>query len=192
MASAGTELYCKICTVDAVDEKARTIDCTPIDDSAPLIGVNLQANQEGGDGIVLFPSLGSYVVVSFIEPSVAVAVLTEEIDEVNLKIGSTAAKIIDGQIDITVENTTVKITPEGVVINGGDLGGIINIKQLTEKLNELINTFNNHTHELITGAVAVTGSPSAQSNPAPIIVPAITNKYKNITVSDYEDEKVKH
>lgn len=28
MAAAGTEPYCKVCTVDAVDEDARTVDCT--------------------------------------------------------------------------------------------------------------------------------------------------------------------
>lgn len=46
MAAAGTEPYCKVCTVDAVDEDARTVDCTPLDEGAPLVGVNLQANQE--------------------------------------------------------------------------------------------------------------------------------------------------
>lgn len=45
MAAAGTEPYCKVCTVDAVDEDARTVDCTPLDEGAPLVGVNLQANQ---------------------------------------------------------------------------------------------------------------------------------------------------
>ena len=36
MAAAGTEPYCKVCTVDAVDEDARTVDCTPLDEGAPL------------------------------------------------------------------------------------------------------------------------------------------------------------
>ena len=41
MAAAGTEPYCKVCTVDAVDEDARTVDCTPLDEGAPLVGVNI-------------------------------------------------------------------------------------------------------------------------------------------------------
>ena len=94
MAAAGTEPYCKVCTVDAVDEDARTVDCTPLDEGAPLVGVNLQANQECGEGVVLFPAVGSYVVVSFLGASVAVAVLAEKVDKIDLKIGDTSAEIV--------------------------------------------------------------------------------------------------
>mgnify|MGYP000810857739 FL=1 len=52
LAMTGSEIYCKVCTVDSVDEKARTVDCTPLDESAPLVGVNLQANQEGGLSLI--------------------------------------------------------------------------------------------------------------------------------------------
>lgn len=127
MAAAGTEPYCKVCTVDAVDEDARTVDCTPLDEGAPLVGVNLQANQECGEGVVLFPAVGSYVVVSFLGASVAVVVLAEKVDKIDLKIGDTSAEIMDGQVDIAVRDTTAKISPEGVVINGGGLGGMVKI-----------------------------------------------------------------
>lgn len=113
MAAAGTEPYCKVCTVDAVDEDARTVDCTPLDEGAPLVGVNLQANQECGEGVVLFPAVGSYVVVSFLGASVAVVVLAEKVDKIDLKIGDTSAEIMDGQVDIAVRDTTAKISPEG-------------------------------------------------------------------------------
>lgn len=186
------ELYSKVCSVDAVDEKARTVDCTPIDEGAPLLGVNLQANQESEDGVVLFPAVGSYVVVSFLEPSVAVVVLCEKVDKIGLKIGKTTAELVDGQVDIAVQDTTVKISPDGVIINGGGLGGMVKIQELTQKLNDFITAFNNHTHELPTGAVAVTGSATAQANPAPVMVPAISSPHSSVSVSDYEDEKVKH
>ena len=58
LAMSGAELYCKICTVDAVDVEARTVDWTPIDESAPLVGVNLQASQDGSVGVVQFPAAG--------------------------------------------------------------------------------------------------------------------------------------
>ena len=67
MAQNGTEMYNKICVVDSVDEDMRTIECTPIDEGAPLLGVNLQANQEQEDGVVSFPAVGSYVLVGFSE-----------------------------------------------------------------------------------------------------------------------------
>jgi hypothetical protein len=192
MAAAGLELYGKVCTVDAVDEDARTVDCTPIDEGAPLLSVNLQANQESEDGVVLLPAVGSYVVVSFLESSVAVVVLTEKVDKIDLKIGDTTAQLVDGRIDIAVQDSTVKISPDGVFINGGNFGGMIKIKELTQKLNDLIAAFNSHTHELSTGAVAVTGSATAQANPAPVVVPAISSQHPSVSVSDYEDEKVKH
>ena len=64
MAQGGTEMYCKICTVDSVNEDARTIDCSPIDESAPLVGVNLQADQSQEVGVVAIPVEGSSVVVA--------------------------------------------------------------------------------------------------------------------------------
>ena len=85
----GSEIYCKVCTVDSVDEKARTVDCTPLDESAPLVGVNLQANQEGDTGVVCFPAVGSYVIVAFITPAVAAVVLCDKIDKARLSIGKT-------------------------------------------------------------------------------------------------------
>ncbi|MEG1673212.1 MAG: hypothetical protein RR298_06810 [Alistipes sp.] len=208
MAAAGLELYAKVCTVDTVDEKARTVDCTPIDEGAPLLGVNLQANQEGEHGVVVFPAQGSYVVVVFLNPAAALVVLAEKVDKIQLKIGDTTAEVVDGQIDIAIKDTTAKLTggqvdvavkdttlkmsPEGVVINGGGLGGMIKIRELTAKVNELIDAFNNHTHEIPSGSVAVTGSATAQANAAPVSVPAITSRHKAVVVSDYEDKKVKH
>lgn len=208
MAAAGAELYCKVCTVDSVDEDARTVDCSPLDEGAPLLGVNLQANQESEHGVVVFPSVGSYVVVAFLNHSAALVVASEKIDKIRLKIGDTTAEIVDGQIDIAIKETKVKLTDkqadiavkdttieassEGVVINGGDFGGLIKIQQLTDKINDLIDAFNSHTHEIPSGSVAVTGSATAQANPAPVSVPAIMSPHTKVQVSDYENEKVKH
>jgi hypothetical protein len=40
------EIYIKICTVDSVNETERTIVCSPVDETAQLTGVNLQAVTE--------------------------------------------------------------------------------------------------------------------------------------------------
>lgn len=125
--------FSQICTVDAVDEDARTVDCTPIDEGTPILGVNLQGNQVGDDGVVLFPAIGSYVVVSFIAPCIAVVVATDTIDKIVVKIGKTTAQLVDGQIDIAVQDTTAKITSDGVIINGGGMGGIVKMQDLTQK-----------------------------------------------------------
>lgn len=191
LSAAGTEIYCKICTIDAVDVEARTVDCSPLDESAPLVGVNLQANQDAGTGVVAIPAPGSYVVVGFLSPSAAVVILTEKIDRYLVDIGDAHARITDGQIDIAAKDTTVKIDSSGIVMNGGGLGGLVKIQELTDKLNELIDAFNAHTHEITTGGIAVTGSATAQSNAAPVSVPAIMAKQKHVSVSDYENPKIK-
>lgn len=64
---------------------------------------------------------------------------------------------------------------ESVILNGGKLGGLINIDVLTQKINELISTFNSHTHVCPNGA---TGVP--------------VNGAQMLSKGDYEDEKVKH
>ncbi|MBD9352915.1 MAG: hypothetical protein EGP72_06275 [Phocaeicola plebeius] len=72
---------------------------------------------------------------------------------------------------------------ESITINGGKLGGLINIESLTQKINELVRTFNNHTHQ-----VSTTGSATAQTGTAA----AVASKASELNKSDYEDTKVTH
>lgn len=70
---------------------------------------------------------------------------------------------------------------ETIVINGGKLGGLINIEQLTDKINELVDTFNKHTHNVTVshpGGTFTTVRPGAAAS--------------SFNKSDYEDETVKH
>lgn len=196
LAQGGRQSVSLVCTVDAVDKAARTVDCTPLDESAPLLGVNLQANQESTFGVVAFPKVGSYVVVGFVADGAAgVVLLTDEVESVEVVISGDTARISadkDGVRVLMGDDTSAELTKEGIILNGGNFGGLVKVAELTQKLNEFIAAFNSHTHELTTGVVAVTGSPTAQSNPAPIVVPAITNQHPSVAVSDYENEKVKH
>lgn len=127
LALAGSELYLSICTVDAVDEDARTIDCTPIDEGAPLLAVNLQADQSQTVGPVQFPTVGSEVVVGFLNPAVAVVLLCMEVDKTILTIGKTEITVQDSEISIindkvsvAVDSGTVKIDADGTTL---DLNG---------------------------------------------------------------------
>lgn len=189
MAAAGMELYGKVCTVDMVDEDARTVDCTPIDEGAPLLGVNLQANQESEDGVVLFPAIGSYVVVSFLEASVAVVILAEKVDKITLKIGKTTAHLIDGQIDIAVQDITAQVTTEAVTLNGGKLGGLVVSQKTADKLNALETDIN----ELKT--VLSTWIPVVQDGGGALKVAAATwagRQLGTTAAADLENGKVKH
>lgn len=70
---------------------------------------------------------------------------------------------------------------ETIVINGGKLGGLINIEQLTQKINELVEAFNNHTHQVTVshpGGTFTTVKPMKST--------------QSFNRNDYEDEKIKH
>lgn len=64
---------------------------------------------------------------------------------------------------------------DSISINGGDRGGLINIAELTEKLNSLVNAFNTHTHSSGSGVTSTPQSAMMQFNR-----------------NDYEDKTIKH
>ena len=77
---------------------------------------------------------------------------------------------------------------ERIEVNGGKLGGLINIESLTSKINELVQAFNNHTHTISAGAINCGG----YSSVAPVIVPKTTAPASKLNKNDYEDEKITH
>lgn len=117
LALAGSEMYLTVCTVDAVDEKARTIDCTPINEGAQILGVNLQGNQDQEIGMVSFPAVGSDVVVGFINPAVAVVVLTTELTKTVVTIGNTEATVEDNSVVLKTQKGTVTLTANNLKLD---------------------------------------------------------------------------
>lgn len=196
MAHGGQPTSSLICTVDAVDKVSRTVDCTPLNEGAPLLGVNLQANQESNFGVVIYPRLGSYVVVGFVADGRAgVVLLTDDIESVEIVVSDKTSRVLIDEDRVRVdvgEEISAELRKDGVVLNGGRLGGLVKVESLTAKLNELIDAYNSHTHTLPAGSVGVTGSAAAQTNPAPILVPAVSTPHGHVVRGDYENESVKH
>lgn len=158
LAQNGRQTINLICTVDSVDKDARTVDCTPLDEGAPLLGVNLQANQESTFGIVVFPRVGSYVVVGFIaEGSAGVVLMTDDIESIEIVISdSTTGVVLDEEgaritvgdkvsAELSVDKITCKVgnnigaelTENGISLNGGSLRGLVKIAELEDNLNQL-------------------------------------------------------
>lgn len=99
------------------------------------------------------------------------------------KVGSTVL-IADLSEGTRRDLVIVKYTEvESITINGGNLGGLVNIASLTEKLNDLVDKFNNHTH-----SVSTEGTATAQEGTAA----ATLNQAIPFNENDYEDEKIKH
>lgn len=70
---------------------------------------------------------------------------------------------------------------ERIEVNGGLLGGLVNIEELTAKINELVDAFNSHTHQVTVahpGGTFTTVKPMKAAN--------------RFVKGDYEDETIKH
>lgn len=182
-----------VCTVDAVDKDARTVDCTPLDEGAPLLGVNLQANQGSKFGIVAFPRVGSYVVVGFVaDGSAGVVLLTDDVESVEVVISESTARIEADEEGVHVrmgDDTSAELTGEGVILNGGSFGGMVKAEQLTQRINAIekdINTLKNVFSAWVT---------TPNDGGAALKLAASTWAGSPLTLtqrSDYENGKVKH
>ena len=204
MAMSGAELYCKVCTVDAVNEDARTIDCTPIDEGAPLLGVNLQADQEQEVGVVQFPAEGSDVVVAFLSANVAVVVLATEVTKTILTIGDTETIVEDNSVTLTtksvsveVKDKTAKIDVDGTTVefdgntttfNSGSetMANATDLKKQLEKMSKRIDGI----MDAIKNAVAIPqdGGTGLQKT----MVAALAMIVDKENFSQMIDDKIKH
>lgn len=173
LAQPDGETVAMVCTVDEVDKTARTVDCTPINEGAPLLGVNLQANQGADFGLCLFPEKGSFVVVGFVADGAAgVVLLTERIE---------SAEIVIGDISAVIDKSAVSF-------NGGRLGGLVKVEDLTTRLNLIENSVND-LKNIIAAWVPVTQDGGAALKSA--ITSWAASPLAVTARSDYENEKVK-
>jgi hypothetical protein len=77
------QLFSVPAKVTAVDKDQNTIDCEPLDGSADFVEVRLTAAP--GKGFVLYPVVGSLVVVSFFSKDDAFVSLVSEVDTLALE-----------------------------------------------------------------------------------------------------------
>lgn len=171
--------------VRSVDERMRT--CHVQVGGIVYEDVLLHAlSRADSKGFCAVPTIGSTVIVSRLADSDSRRYVTmfSQIDKVLFTVGDRVTMTCDGE--------QVIIDAPKVVFNGGALGGLVKIEQLTAKINEVIDALNNHTHQILPGGVAVTGSASAQSNQTPVDIPAPTAPHPHIKRDEYEDKDITH
>lgn len=190
LAQPDGETVALVCTVDAVDKNARTIDCTPINEGAPLLGVNLQANQMADYGFCLFPEKGSFVVVGFVADGAAgVVLLTEKIESAEFVIGDTSAVIDADGLRFKTKNMSAVINSQNIIFNGGKLGGLVRVQDLTSRLNIIENDINALKNTLSAWTpVAQDGGAALKAAAADWSAAMLTPSSR----SDYENEIIKH
>lgn len=135
------------------------LTCTCRFGSAEVSGIRLRASlTERERQTLLVPKVGSAVIVG--------------------SLGGDYSELVVLQVDEV----------ESIVFNGGRLGGLVNIDALTEKINGLIDAFNDHTHSIPPSGVTVEGTTNIQ----PVTVPAVVRKADRLKTEDFEDKNIRH
>lgn len=113
--------------------------------------------------------------------------------KINLKDGL-EVEIDPHNLSVKFGDTTLENDGKVIKFNGGDNKGLINIEDLTSKLNNLVNevnqlrtVFNTHTH-----SVTTTGTSVAQTGIASPTTSPVTTPVSSFNVNDYEDTKITH
>lgn len=112
--------------VTAVDESKGVCDVEPLDGTAEIFDVLINAEQTDDAGIVAVPAVDSVVYVTFVSKDVAFISLSSVIDKVFIKIN----------------NISLEIDKDAAVFNGGNNDGIVKIGDLIGKLNTIENDLN--------------------------------------------------
>ena len=127
-------------------------------------------------------------VMGIVTPNGNIITLNDSTGDISIKVSGSISKQIDGDLIIQAGDSVCISGKNGVAINEGDNGGVINIQQLTDKLNnlqqeleQLRSLFNSHTH-----TSASSGSPTS-----PNLQPA-TSPFSKFNKEEYEDTKFIH
>ncbi len=149
-----------VCKVKSVENATCTV--VRVLDDLEIPGVRLNCHSTENSGIVVTPKVDSYVLVTSIDGHSHFVSQCSEVEKITI-------------------NCNTKIT-----INDGKNDGIIKIKELTEKLNAFVDTFNNHTHSgTFTGTI---GGATAEGN----LTLINTTEAESFNRGYYEDGNITH
>lgn len=147
-------------------------------------------------GMVHVPTEGSAALITFIDGDInrPIFVGISEIDKWAFKRNETAITFTTDpdEVNVTVGNSKVRITPDLIEMNEGSLDGLVIVGKLTERLNRLQQQI-----EAIQSAIASHSHLVATSGSATQHVGnTTTTTYAKVNVdsfdnSDYENEKIK-
>lgn len=190
--------------VKKVAEEERT--CTVrVNDNVDFFDVKLYAvTDKSLKGFCLIPAIDSTVLVARIANGNDLYVCSfSEVDKVLGTIGDKVEFCLEedscsftgkGEDDtevvaLKISKGKVTVDAKEIVFNNGENDSLININTLTAKINELVKTFNGHTHQIPSFAGTLDGT-TVTAGEVPLSAP--TSKANNLDKKDYEDTKVKH
>jgi hypothetical protein len=175
-AQRGEQMYLKLCTVDLVDALSGTVDCSPVDGGAQLLGVRLGAAM-GAAGILVLPAVGSEIIVGFLDRNNAVALVYSEVETLEVATGTEDAY------------SAVVMDKESIVFNEGENGGMCitpelktQLDKMSARIDGIIDAINNAAF------VAQDGGAMLQTN----IKTALAGLTDVESFENIENDKIKH
>lgn len=164
-------------TVQNIDEQNRSCEIK-IDDDLTLFNCRLNAVLDSYQNhLLIVPKDQSAVAFVCVDgkPTDPLIIAYSEIDKLLLQI----------------ENTTLQINKDNIKINGGNLGGLINIDDLKNNLDQLKNYVEALNTAISTGLSAV-GESTAASGTAAKTAYTTAMAGKSVSFQDMEDTKITH
>lgn len=186
------EMYLKVGKAVNINADDFIFDLEPNDETSlvPSVLMKSVATSSGGSFIQV-PKDNSFVVCAFSSRTTAFCVMVEECDKLIIN-----SSLIEGNSDevvfdfdsFSLSSSTVRIDCDDIVFNGGNNAELININELTSRLNflvlrvnSLISKFNSHTHGGVSSGSSATTPPNAFEIDA-----------DSFNKNDYADSKIKH
>lgn len=151
----------------------RECEVQPLDGSAAMKHVRLNADIKGDQGIVVEPAKGSVVLVAHISENDHVVVMCSEVERVKVVVGQSSYEIKD----------------DVILFNDGDNDGVVNIKPLVKKLNALEDDLNSLKNLFKTWVPAPSDGGTALKT---LVSTWFSKTLSKTTKSSIEDVKVKH
>jgi hypothetical protein len=134
LTDTASEIYSIICEVSTVDTGKRVCVVNPIDGSPKIFGVRYSPTKGDSLGLIMNPTVGSMVVVTFLDDHNAFISLMTEFDTVLFKNGEADLKKILNDLIAMIEKITVP-TPSGASATP------INYAELTPIKTDIENLF---------------------------------------------------
>lgn len=164
------EIYSKQGSIKSVNESERTCIVTPSDGGPDILDVSLEADytedtSTNPKGFFLVPKVGSLVIVSFLDKT-------------------------EGYISAWTEIDKVISIQEEWIFNSGEFGGLTKLEELTNRLNDYEDLFSQLKQDLNTWVPVPSDGGAALKTI--LTTGFLTEQIPSSSVSDFENEKVKH
>lgn len=173
-------------SVKAVDVSKRTLNASDVNGSV-FHSIRLQYL---GASILLVPAVGSTVLVFYdFDSHCGFVAGCSKIESAEIVVGDTSAVMDADGLRIKTDDISADFNRDGIIFNGGGLGGLVRVEDLTKRLNLIENDIN-MLKTAMSGWVPVSqdGGAALKTAAAAWFATTLTPTSRG----DYENQKVKH